>query len=1061
MARKKNRKGKNNNKKQNVNPTVQKKEDPIVEDTPVVEESGPVDTANVESEANDDGQEEFDSESPTEPLDLTEDNEEGENKDLIDEAENSTENNKEEPIEATNLIVEEERGEEVGEADTEEKDDDLNDSPLDHKEPVDQKEENVPAEEDQTKKVEPETQTESELDLDDRLDQTTELPVEGVQKSTESEPETQEQQPDDSFDFNETNTVEQSESTEDPVEEAVGPELPTRNCPDSMVDDLENDNDEEFVDDQDMPNLTTNEDEITTEEPADTPKDNERVAETTAPIMETITDSANNNSDDDDFNFVTPEAGAIIEDQTNTNQAPESKHPELSSTVPTVITTDTTQNQTHASGSDESAAPPPLPVRSPHLENEHNEFYNASMDDIPLNDDTINVSRSMSPPRLPPRDHHAMSSPPPPKNAVPPPLSEELKSPEFRKNMERFNQETAHHGKHQKLKHRLVSNTSSIPPSPKEPSAADVNLIVNRFRVTSVQIDEVQPSVREDIKAGHNLLKSSFGLLMTHGEDLKESLLHRDLSEEKLNAEEDRELQEVNETDWTFWTRVVNDFATVANKEPEQLESEITKGIPRQIRGIIWQLIANSKSKEMEDIYETLSETESPHEANIRRDLKRTNFIPEDRIEELFRVLKIYSVYDPDVGYTQGMAFVTTPLLLNCNSEAETFGLLVSLMKYYHIREFYLPDMPGLMLMLYQFDRLLEENTPILANHLTREGIRSSMYATQWFLTIFAYKFPLEFVLKIFDIIFFEGIESLLKFAVNLMVKNEDILIKLKFDQLLTYLKNELFNIYLKGEDHMEDEINNNDDNASVKKRSTSISSTQIRMDTSHDTDYNAHLFVFDAMKNIIITPISLNRYTAEYDSINAIEKRRENEYDSIRIKNEQLQREKTKLEHDYHVLNEEHITIAKELIQYRLDIETLLDENNDLKDNLDTLNKQLDEEISKANVPNPDAELPIDLKQDLERTMKRNTEVTALNTLYQDKIAKLEETIKELKIINKSMNVPKTDTHLNDTTTTTTNNKDKSPSPQPIPQQEFQPQSSVGSTFSSGWSGFKKVFKK
>lgn len=194
-----------------------------------------------------------------------------------------------------------------------------------------------------------------------------------------------------------------------------------------------------------------------------------------------------------------------------------------------------------------------------------------------------------------------------------------------------------------------------------------------------------------------------------------------------------------------------------------------------------------------------------------------------------------------------------------------------------------------------------------------------------------------------------------------------------------------------------------------------------------------------------------MNRYSAEYDSINAIEKRRETEYDSIKIKNEELHRERVKLQHDYHELNKEHITVAKELIQYRLDIETLLDENNDLKENVDILNEQLNEEINKSTVANPDAELPVDLKQDLERTMKRNTEVTALNKVYQERISKLEETIKELKTVNSSLDVTNAPGDI-DQDAAGLSSATKSV----LPEREDS-----GSSFSSGWSRFKKVLKK
>ena len=143
-------------------------------------------------------------------------------------------------------------------------------------------------------------------------------------------------------------------------------------------------------------------------------------------------------------------------------------------------------------------------------------------------------------------------------------------------------------------------------------------------------------------------------------------------------------------------------------------------------------------------------------------------------IRDRFNVIKAYSLYDPDVGYTQGMIFIAAPLIMNM-SESECFCLLVLLMKEYQLRDLFCPGMKGLHLLLYEFDCLLAKYSPVLYNHLVKQGIKSSMYASQWFLTFFAYKFPLNIVLRIYDSIITQGMESILKFAVNLMIQNEEL----------------------------------------------------------------------------------------------------------------------------------------------------------------------------------------------------------------------------------------------------------------------------------------------
>ena len=93
----------------------------------------------------------------------------------------------------------------------------------------------------------------------------------------------------------------------------------------------------------------------------------------------------------------------------------------------------------------------------------------------------------------------------------------------------------------------------------------------------------------------------------------------------------------------------------------------------------MWQLMSASKDAELEAIYSALMKKPSPHEKAIIRDLNRT-FPSHQYFHDgagvgqgnLLNVMKAYSLYDPEVGYCQGMAFVVGPLLLNVSIVAVT-----------------------------------------------------------------------------------------------------------------------------------------------------------------------------------------------------------------------------------------------------------------------------------------------------------------------------------------------------------------------------------------------------
>lgn len=115
----------------------------------------------------------------------------------------------------------------------------------------------------------------------------------------------------------------------------------------------------------------------------------------------------------------------------------------------------------------------------------------------------------------------------------------------------------------------------------------------------------------------------------------------------------------------------------MAKNQPKLLSKNIQHGIPSKLRGMIWQLFSKSKDLELEGQYNVLLKQASVYEKMIQRDLARTfpgidYFRDKDGVgqEALFNVVKAYSLYDEEVGYCQGLAFVVGPLLLNASIES-------------------------------------------------------------------------------------------------------------------------------------------------------------------------------------------------------------------------------------------------------------------------------------------------------------------------------------------------------------------------------------------------------
>ncbi|KAI0708201.1 rab-GTPase-TBC domain-containing protein [Cerioporus squamosus] len=350
--------------------------------------------------------------------------------------------------------------------------------------------------------------------------------------------------------------------------------------------------------------------------------------------------------------------------------------------------------------------------------------------------------------------------------------------------------------------------------------------------------------------------------------------------------------------DWDFWGQVMNDYQGFAAAHPEQLAKAIERGIPKSLRGMVWQLMSASKDPELENTYLRLLKETSPHEKAILRDLGRT--FPHHAFftdghgigqENLFNVLKAYSLYDPQVGYCQGLPFIVAILLLNMPDE-EAFCLFVRLMHSYDIRGHFLPEMPKLQLRL--FERLLEEVLPVLHLHFVRQGIKASMYCSQWFLTMFSYRFPMDIVFRIYDNCLASGIEAMFAFSMALLSKNETTLLSMKFDQLLAFLNQRIFEVY-------------------------QVRSSQC----CRRAGYRVDEFIQDAI-SLRITPFMLDNYAHEYEELIRARDAHKTEMENLKTQNQRLSAQVRNLEESLAQLNTEHCQVLNELVMSRLRHEEL-----------------------------------------------------------------------------------------------------------------------------------------
>ncbi|KAH7082935.1 rab-GTPase-TBC domain-containing protein [Paraphoma chrysanthemicola] len=248
-------------------------------------------------------------------------------------------------------------------------------------------------------------------------------------------------------------------------------------------------------------------------------------------------------------------------------------------------------------------------------------------------------------------------------------------------------------------------------------------------------------------------------------------------------------------TELEFWAALVRDYPQTVQRLPTLCLNKIRSGIPAPLRGVVWQSASGSRQKLIEDQYESLCGESSPYENIINKDLGRSFpgvemfKDPEGEGQKMLgRVLKCFSLYDHKIGYCQGLGFLVGPLLMQMGDK-EAFCVLVRLMEDYDLRSCFLPDLSGLHLRIFQFQRLLHHHMPELAKHLDDLGVESA-YLSQWFLSFFAVTCPLPMLFRIYDVLFAEGAsETIMRVALALMKRNEQKLLSLsEFEDVMQLL---------------------------------------------------------------------------------------------------------------------------------------------------------------------------------------------------------------------------------------------------------------------------------
>ena len=146
------------------------------------------------------------------------------------------------------------------------------------------------------------------------------------------------------------------------------------------------------------------------------------------------------------------------------------------------------------------------------------------------------------------------------------------------------------------------------------------------------------------------------------------------------------------------WLHIIKNWES--KKHSRKILKYCDKGIPDSVRGIVWKLLAgfDEEDARIEIEYSKLLEGHSTPEVKeqIHKDIHRTmpnHILFEEKgqgRQMLTNVLTAYAVYKPEIGYCQGMGFITAMFLMFMPEEVSfLFFIFFSLIYFIFIYLFY------------------------------------------------------------------------------------------------------------------------------------------------------------------------------------------------------------------------------------------------------------------------------------------------------------------------------------------------------------------------------------
>ena len=225
-----------------------------------------------------------------------------------------------------------------------------------------------------------------------------------------------------------------------------------------------------------------------------------------------------------------------------------------------------------------------------------------------------------------------------------------------------------------------------------------------------------------------------------------------------------------------------------------------------KIRLSIWRNVLKVKElKKKYNYQELLKATEGNKKLHneVKIDVVRTYIGDQERTDEIrdkmINVLKVIASNNGESKYCQGMNYIAEFMFELMEREEDAFYIFMGFFENTEYPLIFAKDLLKLKVFFYAFKRLISLYEPELYSYFNSNSVDIHYFMPSWFITLFlssrqnnTAKAPPIILLRILDSFILSGWKSLMKVGICILHAYESDLMKLKYEELLQFLINDI-----------------------------------------------------------------------------------------------------------------------------------------------------------------------------------------------------------------------------------------------------------------------------